>query len=252
MLDKYDVRLMLSVSPEECVEKREVQAILRNSRYQFRPWYQYPSSEEISRIQNPTEKRTAQKERDRVRSEILASRHISWWSDLRNEIQRQGVPRPLANKFAYYLAGYVLVQEGEEIRSRHVRGTCYEWIPQRDLVAERDLQTGNLVKHRLKSRGKKGYALPEWRKAKRVRQALATDLGGTLPDSPKTHPPHKESLKSTLSRLMVEKLGIAGKSQAAASELVTSVWELIGESDRDSDPGTLARSVRRSRRRGQN
>jgi hypothetical protein len=252
MLDEYDVRYWFAENPEECAQEPKAQAILRQCQHEFRPWFRYPSSEEISRIQNPTEKREAQRAREKIRREIAARHDLSWWADLRKEIQKQDVPDSLVDKFADYLAGYVLVWEDEEVRSRRAGGTSYEWVRHGGLVTEPDPNAGKTVKHRLRPRSKRVHLLPEWRKAKRLRQKLGNDLGGRLPAHPTTRAPHKESLKSTLSRLMVEKLGATGKSQASASNLVTSIWELIDEADRDSDPATVARSVRRSRRRGHN
>ncbi|HEY4683393.1 MAG TPA: hypothetical protein VIH17_09110 [Candidatus Acidoferrales bacterium] len=84
---------------------------------------------------------------------------------------------------------------------------------------------------------------PEWRRAKRLFSRMGWKPGPTV------NPPHRESLKTTVTRLMVEHLQEQGAPQGKAAYMVTSVWELIGKGDPESDPASTARVARLSRRR---
>ncbi len=88
-----------------------------------------------------------------------------------------------------------------------------------------------------------GRATPQWRRTKRFLKEL------NLPPSPTTAPPHRQSLKTTLTNLMVGELQRHGASLAKAAQTVNSVWRLIGEASDEFDSGSLARAVRRARHR---
>jgi hypothetical protein len=153
---------------------------------------------------------------------------------LRGELLRAEVPDSLADCFGDYLSGYVLVRDREQAKSEEER---IELVPS---------GRGSEPIYVLKSFGErsKGRVTPEWRRAKRLAKALR------LPPNPTTHPPQQQSLKTTLSHLMVEALKSNGASLAKAAETVNSVWGLIGEASDEFDPGlSVARAARRARQR---
>jgi hypothetical protein len=153
---------------------------------------------------------------------------------LRGELLRAEVPDSLADCFADYLSGYVLVRDREQAKSEEER---IELVPS---------ERGSEPIYVLKSFGErsKGRVTPEWRRTKR----LAKSWG--LPLSPTTRPPQHQSLKTTLTHLMVEVLKNNGASLGKAAETVNSAWGLIGEASDEFDPGlSVARAARRARER---
>ncbi len=219
-----------SIDPSACVNNRRAQQILRKYHNSGRPWIRYPSAEEIAAAKKPAEKEVLQKQLQKAVTDAIARQHIPWCEDLRNEILRLGVPRALAERFADLLTVYWVIGEGEEVRSKE---------PVLPLAGARESKRWR----------KERQAAPEWRRAKRLLQRLGSDLNGTLPLSPSIRPPHREALKSTISRLMIEDLQSGRLSNSEAAEVTTSIWELIDEADSDSDPASLARSANRSKMR---
>jgi hypothetical protein len=203
--------------------------ILRRLHHPLRPWFQYPTLEEINAARTAGEKRELERQRNAVGVEQVRRQHIRWWDDLQTELLRVRVPASSADSFADYLSGYTMVRDRDQAKSGKE--------PIR-LVLSRSL-------YRLAPAGvqKKGRVLPEWRRAKRLAKALR------FPPSPTTHPPLCQSLKTTLTDLMVEDLKRHGASSAHAAVTVNSLWGLIGEATDDFEPGSVARAARRARQR---
>ena len=225
----YDVWHWFARDPRACVADAEAQTILRQLDHQLRSWFQYPTPEEINAARTVAERHELKKQRNAVGDEQVRRQHIRWWDDLRNQLLRVGVPASSADSFADYLSGYTMVRDRDQAKS------VKEPIR---LVLSRSL-------YRLESAGepKKGRVLPEWRRAKR----LAKTLG--FPPSPTTHPSQRQSLKTTLTHLMIADLKVKGASLARAAETVNSLWGLIGEASDEFDPRSVARAKRRARQR---
>ena len=179
------------------------------------------------------EKRELEQQRNAMGVEQVRRQHIPWWEDLRVELLQVAVPVSLADSLADYLSGYVMVRDREQAKSEEER---IELVPSK---------RGKEPIFELKSLGErsKDRVTPEWRRAKRTAKAWG------LPPSPTTQPPHRQSLKTTLTHLMIEDLKVKGASLARAAETVNSVWGLIGEASDEFDPGSVARAERRARQR---
>jgi hypothetical protein len=147
--------------------------------------------------------------------EQVERQHVSWWKDIRREIRRIGISGRLAARFACYLSGFIAVSEREQ--SRRV---------------DHDL-AGN-------------PAGSTWRKAKRyfARPEIQRVFG--KPDFFSANPPHKESLKTKLIRLMTEDLVAEGYQREYTPDILTKIWTLI---DAEVKAESISRTDRRSRQR---
>ena len=202
--------------------------IIRDLEHPLRPWFQYPRRKDAA--QTAADKREDEEQRRAASARQVHRQHISWWEDLRGELLRVEVPISLADSFADYLSGYVLVRDREQAKSDEER--IEPVLSERVFVLPRS------------GKRSKGRVIPEWRRAKRTAKAWG------LPRSPTTHPPQRQSLKTALSHLMVEALKSDAASLAKAADTVNSVWGLIGEPNDEFDLGlSVARAVRRARQR---
>jgi hypothetical protein len=191
----------------------------------LRPWFRFPTLKEIVSARTAEERKRLEKERD----DLIHRQHIPWWQHLRAELLRVEVPVSLADCFADYLSGYMMVRDRDQAKSGN---------EQLELVlTESGYRLESVEGH------KNGQVTPEWRRTRRLAKALR------FPSSPTSRPAHSQWLKTTLTHLMVEGLKRHGSSFARAAETVNSVWELVGEAKDEFDPGSVARAARRARHR---
>jgi hypothetical protein len=224
--DDYDVWQWFARAPQACVADSSARRILRGLKHPFRPWFRFPTLDEIKSARKAEERKRLQKERD----DLIDQQHVPWWQHLRAELLRVGVPALSADSFTDYLSGYVMVRDRDQAKSEKERINLV--LSDRGYVLESSGEQ------------KKGRVTAEWRRAKRLARALR------FPPSPTTHPPHSQSLKTTLTHLMVEALKSDGASLAMAADTVNSVWGLIGEASNEFDLGfSVARAARRARQR---
>lgn len=218
-LDSFVVREWFAADPAACISDSTAQQILREYEHSYRWWFKFPGKNEQDRIKSAfdkavqieTLKRTAHgnhAERENVErvlrksAEKLAQREIDrlsweatealfndqftpWWQSLRNYICGC-VPREVADRFADYLTGFLLVQENETPRS------TANW--KRDKGNDQEEVTNT-----------------DWRQLKRLLKKLAAGsrkLDSMLAAS--INPPHQESLKTKLIALMFKELAALG------------------------------------------
>ena len=162
--DDYDVWHWFARDPKACVANTSARRILRGLKHPLRPWFRFPTLEEIISARTVEERKRLEKERD----DLIDRQHIAWWQHLHAELLRVEVPILLAGRFADFLSGYVMVRDRDQAKSGK------EPIK---LVLSRSL-------YRLEPAGvqKKERVLPEWRRAKRLAKALR------FPPSPTTLP----------------------------------------------------------------
>jgi hypothetical protein len=214
--DLFDVRWQFSQDPAACVSVVRNCRLLRNHPFALRPWipplaltHLVPRKgfEYLPHIDDPHGHRqdAAKAAADR--------QYVPWWVDIQKTIARLipgGSTDPLANRladrFADYMAGYILVLEGEQVR--------------------RDPENPRRV-------------TPHWRRA---RKALK-ELVGTF-DLPTTRPPKRESLKAALTRLMFKDLRAEGFRQEDSNDVVALVWRRLGETYDQSSIARIARRSR--------
>jgi hypothetical protein len=255
-LDSHDVREWFAADPTACACDPAAQKILREYEHQFRYGTKFPGQYEEDRIRATSEKpiRIATEKRAARSKNVkpatiersvrqLAEKHIQmqldnlsreaaaalvadqftpWWQSLRDHLL-SCVPREVADRFADYLTGFLLVQENETPRTTTV------W-------------------KRNKNKQEAKVTNADWRQMKNLLKKLAEgpcDLASALPAS--TNPPHRESLKTRLIALMYQELVAIGYSRKKIAErYLRPVWNAIGEGIRDS---SLLRTERRSRHR---
>jgi len=255
-LDSHDVREWFAADASACVSDPAAQKILREYEHPYRFGTKFPGKYEEDQIranvEKPiriaTEKRAARsknvKPADIERAvRQLAEKYIRmrlhnlsreaaaslvrdqftpWWQSLRDHLL-SCVPREVADRFADYLTGFLLVQENETPRTTTV------W-------------------NRNKNKQEAKVTNTDWRHLKNLLKKLAEgpcDLASVLPASP--NPPHQESLKTRLIALMFQELAALDYTQKSiAKKYLHPVWDAIGEGIRDS---SLLRTERRSRHR---
>jgi hypothetical protein len=231
--DEYDVWHWFARDPQACVADAGAQRVLRGLKHPSRPWFQFPTLQDIIRAGTPEERKRLEKERD----DLIKRQREPWWQHLRTELLPVGVPVSLADRFADHLSGYVVVRDREQAK--------FEEQPVRVVSTKRgyELISPSGRSRQFPGEQKKGRVLPEWRRAKRLVKELA------FPPIPTATPPGKQSLKTTLTSLMIREMQRHGASLAEAAETVNSVWALIGEAGDEFDPGSVARADRRARQR---
>ncbi len=255
-LDSFVVREWFAVDPAACISDLTAQQILREYEHSYRWWFKFPGKNEQDQIKAAfdkavqiwTLKRTAHGKRSkrenvervlRKSSEKFAQREIErlsskatealfndqftpWWQSLRNYICTC-VPREVADRFADYLAGFLLVQENETPRS------TAHWKKEKGKEQEEVTNT-------------------DWRQVKKLLKKLAGGSSVRSSMLPATaNPPQQESLKTRLIVLMFQELVALDYSRKLiADKYLPMVWNAIGEGIRDS---SLLRVERRSRQR---
>ena len=136
------------------------------------------------------------------------------WDALRAQIIAKEIPKTLADLFSDYMAGYMLVSE---------------WEPHRGL--DSDLE---------------GKPISTWRKTKRCFTApQSLEVFGEL-EPVSAHPPHREHLKSKITRLMRADLSNAGLPKKKADIMLQEIFSLIGER---IELDSVGRTATRSRKR---
>jgi hypothetical protein len=153
-------------------------------------------------------------------SEMLERQNEPWWRELEREVRRLGVPSDLCLQFADYLAGFALVR--------------YFEVPK---VDQRDASRVS----------------PDWRRAKRFQKRLGFD------PEPSLKRPRRESLRTSVTRLMEEQLTSSPSKwkRQFCGRTLCELWRLVeeeisqskGNSDPELEDQTVARISRRSRRR---
>ena len=255
-LDSHDVREWFAADPSACVADPTAQKILREYEHPFRHWMKFPGKDEESRIRANYEKAVGIKAKEwvargknakpaasekalRTSAEkgiqremqslswaaaqaLVNDQSAAWWQSLRGHLL-SCVPREVADRFADYLTGFLLVQENETPRTTTV------W-------------------NRNKNKQEAKVTNTDWRHLKNLLKKLAEgpcDLASALPAS--TNPPHQESLKTRLIALMFQELAALDYTQKSiAKKYLHPVWDAIGEGIRDS---SFLRTERRSRHR---
>jgi hypothetical protein len=250
-LDSHGVREWFAAAPAACISNAAAQKILRQYEHPFRLWIRFPGENEETSIRSSFEnvvsilvqkqsvgrgkKARAAVERKARESlekgvrremqirawpaaqELVTDQFTAWWQSLRNHLS-DFLPTEIVDRFADYLAGFLLLQENETPRS----SATWE---------DKSKTTNN-----------------EFRQFKRLLPKLNGRPGrlqSMLPAS--TNPPHQESLKTSLIRIMTDELVKVGYSRKLIAEkYLPETWDAIGETIRDS---SFLRTERRSRQR---
>ena len=189
-----DVRWWFAQNPRACCTNRKARRMLREYDSTRRPWLPGLAAAGQS-----------------LAEKLMAHHRARWWKDLRDRLIQEDidVPRSRANEFADYIAGYLLVCQGEQQKS--------------------DTQKLRRV-------------TPHWRRARRSLK----DLGADAFSLASSHYPGSKSLKTSLIELMCESLNSARSlTPTDAAKIVSNVFVLIEESP---EPLSVARIARRSRR----
>jgi len=152
--DDYDVWHWFARDPQACVANTSARRILRGLKHPLRPWFRFPTLEEIISARTAEERKRLEKERD----DLIDRQHIPWWQHLREELLRVEVPVLLADSLTDYLSGYVMVRDREQAKSEKERINLVLW--DRGYVLESSGEQ------------KKGRVTAEWRRAKRLARAL--------------------------------------------------------------------------------
>jgi hypothetical protein len=250
---RYDVRWWFANDPGTCVLNAQARKLLRGYPFPLRPWIPHSPLAKFVRGERWQQVHIGPavlKQRPRFydfyeeyKKKVFDQQRISWWDDLRERIEEKldrlalTARDRLARRFADYIAGYMLVCEGEQHMDR-----------------DQDLEGNQISTWR---RGKRCFndatkPVYIWRGGKwRVGKYKVRDVFGEwAPIS--AHPPHREHLKTTLTRLMVQRLRSKKISFADSALTIASVWKLIGETVLATayGPGaSIARAERRSRKR---
>jgi len=249
--DSHDVREWFAADPSACISDIAGRRILRKYEHPYRWWIKFPGPQEEALIRSHFEKpvRIAIKERAarsrkgarasieknvrelaergvRERTGTLAQRASQalvddqltpWWQSLRNHLA-EFLPNKIVDRFADYLAGFVLVLENETPRSS---------------VSERNGNKNSINERR------------ELKKLLRTLNGGAAVSNSMLP--PCANPPHREALKTSLMRILSDELfALDYKRKEIALTFLPQIWDAIGERIL---PSSFLRSERRSRQR---
>ena len=250
-LDACDVREWFVANPSACVSNESAQNILRAYEHPIRWWIKFPWKEEEASIRSRFEKasrilikervakagkrgrasieKTTQKSVERgIRIEMRTIRSNAAqalandqftpsWQSLRNHLAGF-LPAKVIDRFADYLAGFVLVLENETPRSS---------------VSERNGNKNSINGRR------------ELKKFLRSLNGGAAVSNSMLP--PCANPPHREALKTSLMRIMSDELfALDYKRKEIALTFLPQIWDGMGER---IFPSSFLRSERRSRQR---